>query len=146
MAAKVAVAVKTATRRSETAFLRREDVLSRNRLDLREGENWRSHATCLSLSASRPIESLTSGAVPSVANVSEGFSRGSMKEATGRLRFHSQSHETVFHPLESGLPAPQVAAIRGHREFRMLSRNAKTASDRQKPYRGFRGLGEVLAR
>ena len=40
----------------------------------------------------------------------------------GDLRFHDLRHEAILRLFEKGLSAPQVAAISGHQDYRMLAR------------------------
>ena len=122
MAAIVTIAVATAMRRSEIIRLQSKDLLPGGRLHVRESKNGRPRVIPLSLDARQALELLLGGAVPRADSVSQAFRRACNRLHIVDLHFHDLRHEAISRMFERGLSVPQVAAISGHEDFRMLAR------------------------
>ena len=55
-------------------------------------------------------------------SVTQAFRRACKRLDIGDLRFHDLRHEAISRLFEKGLSVPQVAAISGHQDYRMLAR------------------------
>ena len=122
MVAIVTLAVETAIRRSEIIHLQSEDLLAGARLHVRESKNGRSRVIPLTPGAHRALELLLTGQMPSADSVSQAFRRACHWLKTEDLHFHDLRHEAISRLFERGFSVPQVAAISGHEDFRMLAR------------------------
>ena len=135
MAAIVTIAVETAMRRSEILRLQREDLLPKDRLHVRASKNGRSRIIPTSSAAVNALETLLSAAAPKRDSVSQAFARACVKSSITGLHFHDLRHEAVSRMFERGLTVPEVAAISGHLDFRMLARYTHDISVEKKPMR-----------
>ena len=124
MAAIVTIAVETAMRRSEIISLQSHDILSGGHLLIRESKNGRSRVIPLNQITLRALQLLLRGPVPAADSVSQAFSRACKRHNAANLHFHDLRHEAISRMFERGLSVPQVAAISGHEDFRMLARYA----------------------
>jgi integrase len=122
MAAIVTIAVETAMRRSEIISLERNDILSAGRLHIRESKNDRSRVIPLNSITQRAVELLLRGPMPAADSVSQAFYRACKPLNAVDLHFHDLRHEAISRMFERGFSVPQVAAISGHEDFRMLAR------------------------
>jgi len=122
MAAIVTLAVETAMRRSEIIQLQSEDLLSGARLRVRESKNGRSRVIPVTPSAQTALRVLLGGPMPSADSVSQAFRRACQRLCAENLHFHDLRHEAISRLFERGFSVPQVAAISGHEDFRMLAR------------------------
>ena len=57
-------------------------------------------------------------------SLSQSFSRAAKRAGYPDIRFRDLRHEAISRFFELGYNVPQVAAISGHRDFRMLARYA----------------------
>jgi integrase len=127
LAAMVQLAVETGMRRSELLAMRWEDVDTAARtVLLRTTKNGRPRTVPLS---SRALEIIRD--TPRVGDTIFVVSPNAVRLAWERLRrragvfglrFHDLRHEAVSRFFEKGLNMPEVAAISGHRDPRMLMR------------------------
>ena len=122
MAAIVTIALTTAMRRSEIIRLESEDLLPGGRLHVRESKNGRSRVIPLNSDAQQALNLLLGGAMPSADSVSQAFRRACNRVVAENLHLHDLRHEAISRLFEQGLSVPQVAAISGHEDFRMLAR------------------------
>ena len=122
MAAIVTIAVETAMRRSEIIRLQSEDLLAGARLHVRESKNGRSRVIPLTPGFEMALKLLLGGPMPSADSVSQAFRRACHRIEAEDLHFHDLRHEAISRLFERGCSVPQVAAISGHEDFRMLAR------------------------
>ena len=66
--------------------------------------------------------------MPSSDSVSQAFRRACHRLEDEDLHFHDLRHEAISRLFERGFSVPQVAAISGHEDFRMLARYTHIAS------------------
>ena len=55
-------------------------------------------------------------------SVTQAFGRACRRGGISDLRFHDLRHEAISRLFERGLSVPEVAAISGHNDFRMVAR------------------------
>ena len=128
MAAIVTIAVETAMRRSEIAKIQSEDLLPSGIIRIREGKNGRSRVIPIGPIALENIQNLLSGPTPKADSISQAFFRACARVGNSGLHFHDLRHEAISRMFERGLTVPEVAAISGHLDFRMLARYSHSIS------------------
>jgi len=133
MAAIVTIAVETAMRRSEIIRLESEDLLAGRHLRIKESKNGRSRVIPLNSVTHGAVHLLLRGPVPSADSVSQAFRRVCNRLNVVDLHFHDLRHEAISRLFEKGLSVPEVAAISGHDDFRMLARYAHVRTAATQP-------------
>jgi integrase len=123
----IQLAVETGMRRSEMLTMRWADVdLEARTVLLRDTKNGRPRSVPLSPRALEIIRDTPRVADPvfvvSANAVRLAWERLKRRAGVSGLRFHDLRHEAVSRFFEKGLNMPEVAAISGHRDPRMLMR------------------------
>ena len=122
----VCFALDTAMRRSEILDLSQDDLrLSDRTCIVGDPKNGRTRVVPLtrraaSILASKQGNSSLFGIRPDSAT--QAFRRVCNRLDIDDLRFHDLRHEAISRLFEKGLSVPQVAAISGHQDYRMLAR------------------------
>jgi len=130
--AAIRFALATGLRRGELLRIRRAHIdLRAKTLEIPETKTGYSRLIPLSTSAIGAIESITIEAKPDEPIF--GLSENALNLAWGRLRrragladfrFHDLRHDAISRFFDLGLTMPEVSAISGHRDPRMLFRYA----------------------
>ena len=129
----IVIAIETAMRRGEILNIRRRDLfLAKRQLHIPETKTGRPRTIPLSESAFAELMPHLNASRDDDAKLFP-ISTNAFRLAWDRLKrrariddlhFHDLRHEAVSRLFESGLNTAQVAAISGHRDFRMLARYA----------------------
>ena len=129
----IILAVETAMRRGEILAIRMRDIdFERERLHIPISKNGRSRVIPLPSIAKSILENSATdmrAGEAEVFPVSANALRLSWERIRNRaglpdLHFHDLRHEAVSRLFEQGKTMPEIAAISGHRDFRMLARYA----------------------
>ena len=122
----VSFALETAMRRSEILGIASNDFDAQSKtVTLRDTKNGRSRTIPLSCTALEILNRRTEdGAIFTMQpdSVSQALRRACYKLQINDFRFHDLRHEAISRLFEKGLSVPQVAAISGHQDYRMLAR------------------------
>ena len=122
------LAAETGMRRSELVRINQEHIdWSRPQIWVPESNNGRARTVPLSTAASVALRGYLSTASHSQVkpdSLSQSFSCAAKRAGYPDIRFHDLRHEAISRFFELGYNVPQVAAISGHRDFRMLARYA----------------------
>ena len=122
----VSFALETAMRRSEILGIASNDFDAQSKtVTLRDTKNGRSRTIPLSCTALEILNRRTEdGAIFTMQpdSVSQALRRACNKLQINDYRLHDLRHEAISRLFEKGLTVPQVAAISGHQDYRMLAR------------------------
>ncbi len=122
----VCFALDTAMRRSEILDLAQDDLRLADRTCIvGDPKNGRTRVVPLTRRAAGILfranrVTVLFGIRPD--SVTQAFRRACKRLDIGDLRFHDLRHEAISRLFEKGLSVPQVAAISGHQDYRMLAR------------------------
>ena len=122
----VCFALDTAMRRSEILDLAQDDLrLAERTCVVGDPKNGRTRVVPLtrraaSILAGKQCKSSLFNIRPD--SVTQAFRRACKRLDIDDLRFHDLRHEAISRLFEKGLSVPQVAAISGHQDYRMLAR------------------------
>jgi len=122
----IEIAVETGMRRSEILSLQWDNVDLETRiallLDTKNGSKRHVPLTTKAVEVLRSLAQEQKHVFPiSDYSVRHGWDRLVKRACITGLRFHDLRHEAVSRFFELGLSVPEVAAISGHKDFRMLS-------------------------
>jgi len=122
----IEIAVETGMRRSEILSLQWDNVDLETRiallLDTKNGSKRHVPLTAKAVEVLRSLAQEQKHVFPiSDYSVRHGWDRLVKRACITGLRFHDLRHEAVSRFFELGLSVPEVAAISGHKDFRMLS-------------------------
>ena len=122
----IEIAVETGMRRSEILSLQWDNVDLETRiallLDTKNGSKRHVPLTTKAVEVLRSLAQEQKYVFPiSDYSVRHGWDRLVKRACITGLRFHDLRHEAVSRFFELGLSVPEVAAISGHKDFRMLS-------------------------
>lgn len=129
----IVLAIETGMRRSEILALRGSDFDARKgTIRIRQSKNGRARSIPLSTKALEALASILSQAqnregdiFPITANaLRQAWEHIRRRAGSQDLHFHDLRHEAISRFLERGLSIADVAAMAGHRDFRMLARYA----------------------
>jgi len=122
----IEIAVETGMRRSEILSLQWDNVDLETRIallpDTKNGSKRHVPLTTKAVEVLRSLAQEQKHVFPiSDYSVRHGWDRLVKRACITGLRFHDLRHEAVSRFFELGLSVPEVAAISGHKDFRMLS-------------------------
>lgn len=124
----IIIAVETAMRRGEILSIKAEHYdRSKGRLRIPQTKTGKPRAIYLQKSTEAALRGLLDAFSASPSQLSPNAFRLTWQRTVERasiedLHFHDLRHEAVSRLFEQGLSIPQVAAISGHKDFRMLAR------------------------
>lgn len=122
----IRLAVETAMRRAEILSLQWDDILpALTHVVLRDTKNGGSRKVPLTPAASDILKARATNTPLFRVKpdyVTKIFKKCARAMGRGDLRFHDLRHEAITRFFERGLSVPEVAAISGHRDYRMLAR------------------------
>ena len=119
-------AIETGMRRSEILSLRWDNVDLKTRIallpDTKNGSKRHVPLTTKAVEVLTGLECTSERVFPITDySIRHGWDRLVKRAGISNLRFHDLRHEAVSRFFELGLSVPEVAAISGHKDFRMLS-------------------------
>ena len=122
----VEIAIETGMRRSEILSLQWDNVDFETRIvlltDTKNGSKRHVPLTTKALEILAKLERQHESVFPITDySIRHGWDRLVKRAGIKNLRFHDLRHEAVSRFFEMGLSVPEVAAISGHKDFRMLS-------------------------
>jgi integrase len=122
----VQIAIETGMRRSEILSLCWINVdLEARIVTLLDSKNGSGREIPLSMKAVNILTRLSKDADKAFPvsdySIRHGWDRLVKRASIDRLRFHDLRHEAVSRFFEMGLSVPEVAAISGHKDYRMLA-------------------------
>lgn len=131
MAKVVQIALRTGMRRSEILAIEPQDILGSAVLRIPESKSGKQRLIPLQPDTLDMIASLLAEGRPKADSVSQAFRRACISSGLSGLHFHDLRHEAISRMFELGLTVPEVAAISGHGDFRMLARYAHASAIRK---------------
>lgn len=122
----IEIAIETAMRRSEILSLQWDNVDLKTRIallhDTKNGSKRHVPLTTKAVEVLTGLEFTSERVFPITDySIRHGWDRLVKRAGITGLRFHDLRHEAVSRFFELGLSVPEVAAISGHKDFRMLS-------------------------
>ena len=122
----IEIAIETGMRRSEILSLQWDNIDLEARIallpDTKNGSRREVPLTIKAVQVLIGLERQHESVFPITDySVRHGWDRLVKRAGITNLRFHDMRHEAVSRFFEMGLSVPEVAAISGHKDFRMLS-------------------------
>lgn len=127
----VQIALGTGMRRSEILAVESQDIIAASALRIPESKTGKQRFIPLRPDTLNRVNSLLAEKRPKPDSVSQAFRRACISSGINDLHFHDLRHEAISRMFEIGLTVPEVAAISGHGDFRMLARYAHAGAIRR---------------
>ena len=128
----VQIALATGMRRSEILAIESQDIVRSSALRIPESKTGRQRFISLQPDTLKRIIFLLAEGRPKPDSVSQAFRRACVLSDLKDLHFHDLRHEAISRMFELGLTVPEVAAVSGHSDFRMLARYAHAGAIKQR--------------